>query len=214
LTEEETATASVASEKAALESQKIKLRQTIITAADDGLITSRSGELGAVVSSGTELFRLIRQQRVEWQAEVSARYLSRISEGLNVEINGPDNRPIQGKVRLVGPPVSTNTSRAIVYVALPVAAHPRTGLYVTGSIELRTTAALTVPETAIAFRDGMNYVFTTDKDNRVRRVRVETGRRNNGEVEIVSGIGQSSRVVTSGGAFLSDNALVNIAGEH
>ena len=214
LTEEETATASVASEKAALESQKIKLRQTIITAADDGLITSRSGELGAVVSSGTELFRLIRQQRVEWQAEVSARYLSRISEGLNVEINGPDNRPIQGKVRLVGPSVSTNTSRAIVYVALPVDAHPRTGLYVTGSIELRTTAALTVPETAIAFRDGMNYVFTTDKDNRVRRVRVETGRRNNGEVEIVSGIGQSSRVVTSGGAFLSDNALVNIAGEH
>ncbi|MGR9418599.1 efflux RND transporter periplasmic adaptor subunit [Rhizobium leguminosarum] len=211
--DEQTATASLASEEAALDSQKIKLDQTTVTAVDDGLITSRSAELGAVVSSGTELFRLVRQQRVEWQAEVSARYLSRISEGLSVDIDGPDGRPIQGKVRLVGPSIDTNTSRAIVYVALPQDVQPRTGLYVTGTIELRTTPALTVPETAIVFRDGINYVFAAGEDKRVRRVRVETGRRTDGEVEIVSGIDKSARVVTSGGAFLSDNDLVKIAGE-
>jgi RND family efflux transporter MFP subunit len=212
LADEQTATASLTSEEAALDSQKIKLGQTTVTAVDDGQITSRSAELGAVVSSGSELFRLVRQQRVEWQAEVSARYLARISEGLSVDIDGPDGR-IQGKVRLVGPSVDTNTSRAIVYVALPQDAHPRTGLYVTGTIELRTTPALTVPETAIVFRDGINYVFTRSEDKRVRRVRVETGRRNGGDVEIVSGIDRSARVVTSGGAFLSDNDLVKIAGE-
>lgn len=212
LTDEQTAKASLESEEAALESQKIKLAQTTITAVDDGLITSRSAELGAVVSSGTELFHLVRQQRVEWQAEVSARYLSRISEGLTAQINGPDERAIQGKVRLVGPSVSTGTGRAIVYVALPAGVHPPVGLYVTGSIELDTTPALTVPETAIVYRDGINYVFAADENRRVRRIRVETGRRNNGEVEIVSGMDQSARIVTSGGAFLSDNDLVNIAG--
>jgi RND family efflux transporter MFP subunit len=213
MADEQTATAGLASEEAALDSAKIKLGQTTITAVDDGLITSRSAELGAVVSAGTELFRLVRQQRVEWQAEVSARYLLRIQEGLSVEINGPDGHAIQGKVRLVGPSVSTSTSRAIVYVALPADVRPRVGLYVTGSIELQTTPALTVPETAIVFRDGINYVFTAGEDKRVRRVRVETGRRNDGEVEIVSGIDRSSKVVTSGGAFLSDNDLVKIAGE-
>jgi RND family efflux transporter MFP subunit len=213
LTDEQTASATLESEEAALESQKIKLGQTTITAVDDGLITSRSAELGAVVSSGTELFRLVRQQRVEWQAEVSARYLPRISEGLSVEINGPDDRPIEGKVRLVGPSVGTGTGRAIVYVALPADVHPRVGLYLTGNIELETTPALTVPETAILFRDGISYVFTIDEDKRARRVRVETGRRNNGEVEIISGIDQASKVVTSGGAFLSDNVLVSVAGE-
>ncbi|SCW88983.1 RND family efflux transporter, MFP subunit [Rhizobium mongolense subsp. loessense] len=213
LADEQTATASLASEEAALDSQKIKLAQTTVTAVDDGLITSRSAELGAVVSSGTELFRLVRQQRVEWQAEVSARYLPRISEGLNVTINEPDGHPVQGKVRLVGPSVSTDTSRAIVYVALPSDVRPRVGLYVTGSIELETTPALTIPETAIVFRDGISYVFTAGEDKRVRRIRVETGRRNNGEVEIVSGLDRSSKVVTSGGAFLSDNDVVKIAGE-
>ncbi|WP_209891400.1 efflux RND transporter periplasmic adaptor subunit [Rhizobium leguminosarum] len=211
LADEQTATASLASEDAALDSEKIKLAQTTITAVDDGLITSRSANLGAVVSTGTELFRMVRQQRVEWQAEVSVRYLPRISEDLSVRINGPDGHAIDGKVRLVGPSVSTDTSRAIVYVALPTDVRPRTGLYVTGNIELQTSPALTVPETAIVFRDGISYLFTSGENQRVQKVRVETGRRNNGEVEIVSGIDRSSKVVSSGGAFLSDNDLVKIA---
>lgn len=211
LADEQTATASLASEQAALDSEKIKLAQTTITAVDDGLITSRSADLGAVVSAGTELFRMVRQQRIEWQAEVSARYLPLISQGLSVQVDGPEGHVIKGKVRLVGPSVSTDTSRAIVYVTLPADARPRTGLYVTGSIELQTSPALTVPETAIVFRDGISYVFTASEDQRVQRVRVETGRRNNGEVEIVSGIDRTSKVVTSGGAFLSDNDLVKIA---
>ncbi|WP_434715196.1 efflux RND transporter periplasmic adaptor subunit (plasmid) [Rhizobium sp. YTUHZ045] len=211
LADEQTATASLASEEAALDSEKIKLAQTTIAAVDDGLITSRSADLGAVVSAGTELFRMVRQQRIEWQAEVSSRYLPRISEGLSVKVNGPEGNAIEGKVRLVGPSVSTDTSRAIVYVTLPADGRPRTGLYVTGDIELQTSPALTVPETAIVFRDGISYVFTASEDQRVQRVRVETGRRNNGEVEIVSGIDRTSKVVTSGGAFLSDNDLVKIA---
>lgn len=211
LADEQTATASLASEEAALDSEKIKLAQTTITAVDDGLITSRSADLGAVVSAGTELFRMVRQQRIEWQAEVSARYLPHISEGLIVQVNGPEGHAIEGKVRLVGPSVSTDTSRAIVYVTLPADTRPRTGLYVTGNIELQTSPALTVPETAIVFRDGISYVFTAGEDQRVQRIRVETGRRNNGEVEIVSGIDRTSKVVTSGGAFLSDNDLVKIA---
>ncbi|MBX4909355.1 efflux RND transporter periplasmic adaptor subunit [Rhizobium bangladeshense] len=211
LADEQTATASLASEEAALDSEKIKVAQTTIAAVDDGLITSRSADLGAVVSAGTELFRMVRQQRIEWQAEVSARYLPRISQGLSVQVNGPEGHAIEGKVRLVGPSVSTDTSRAIVYVTLPADTRPRTGLYVTGKIELQTSPALTVPETAIVFRDGISYVFTASEDQRVQRVRVETGRRNNGEVEIVSGIDRTSKVVTSGGAFLSDNDLVKIA---
>ncbi|TPN20830.1 efflux RND transporter periplasmic adaptor subunit [Mesorhizobium sp. B2-3-3] len=207
---EQTAVASLESAEAALESQKIKVDQTTITAVDAGLITSRSAQLGAVVSSGTELFRLLRQSRVEWQAEVSAQYLPRIKEGLDAAIAGPGNRRIAGKVRLVGPTVSTDTGRAIVYVGLPTEPRPNVGFYVTGQINLQTTSALTVPETALVFRDGINYLFTVNHDRRVTRLRVETGRRYEGEVEILSGIDRSADVVKSGGAFLSDNALVRV----
>ncbi|MFT4162815.1 efflux RND transporter periplasmic adaptor subunit [Shinella sp.] len=207
---EQTATAGVESAEASLESQKIQLAQTTIVAVDDGLVTSRSAQLGAVVSSGTELFRLVRQQRVEWQAEISARYLPRVKEGLTATISGPGDRRIEGSVRLVGPTVSTDTGRALAYVALPAEGHPPVGLYVTGQIEMETTPALTVPETALVLRDGIAYVFTVDKDRRATRLRVETGRRNGGEVEVLSGLDRSADVVTTGGAFLSDKALVRV----
>ncbi|MCA1408899.1 efflux RND transporter periplasmic adaptor subunit [Ensifer sp. IC3342] len=210
---EQTAVAGVEAAEALLESQKIKLAKATILAADDGLITARSAQLGAVVSSGTELFRLNRQQRVEWQAEVSARYLPRIREGLTATIVGPGDRRIKGTIRLVGPTVSTDTGRALVYVSLPAASRPPIGLYVTGQIELETTAALTVPETALVLRDGIAYVFTVGKDERASRVRVETGRRNGSEVEILSGIDRSTDVVMTGGAFLSDRALIRLAGD-
>jgi RND family efflux transporter MFP subunit len=207
---EQVAIAGAESAEASLESQKIKLAQTTIVAVDDGLITVRSAQLGAVVSSGTELFRLIRQQRVEWQAEVSARYLPRIKEGLTATIAGPGGRQMDGVVRLVGPTVSTDTGRALAYVALPADAHPPVGIYVIGQITLETTAALTVPETALVLRDGIAYVFAVDANKRASRVRVETGRRRGNEVEILSGLDRSANIATTGGAFLSDNALVRV----
>ena len=210
LVTEQTATAGVEVAQALLDSQTIKLAQTIIVAPDDGLITSRSAQLGAVVSSGTELFRLIRQQRVEWQAEVSARYLPRIKEGLTATIIGPDGRRLKGTVRLVGPTVSTDTGRALAYVTLPSEARPPTGLYATDQIELDSTPALTVPESALVLRDGISYLFTVDADRRTSRIRVETGRRKDSEVEIVSGTDRSADVVTAGGAFLSDRTLVRV----
>lgn len=54
------------------------------------------------------------------------------------------------------------------------------GIYVTGQIELRTSDALTVPETALVFRDGISYLFKINENRRVTRMRVETGRHNDG----------------------------------
>ena len=212
LTREETAKTTLEAEEATLASRQIDLERTVIRAVDDGLVVSRSARLGAVVSPGTELFRLIRQQRVEWQAEVSARHLPRIHEGLGVRIDTTDG-PLRGKVRLVGPSVDAATGRAIVYVALQAGDPPRPGLYVTGTIELPSTPALTVPETAIVFRDGLTYVFTVDGEDLAHRVRVETGRRRDGRVEIAAGLDPASRVVAAGAAFLADSVLVRVTGE-
>lgn len=212
LTTEQTAKADLDSERATLESQQIKLEQTTITAVDDGIITSRSASLGAVVSAGTELFRLIRQQRVEWQAEVSAQYLPQVEIGLPAEVTEPGGKAFQGKVRLIAPTVSSDTGRSIVYVELPKEPQPRVGLYVSGNIDIGTKRALTVPETSLVFRDGINYVFAIDQVRRVHRIRVDVGRRRENRVEITAGLAGDEMLVRSGGAFLSEGALVNVEG--
>lgn len=206
---EEAARAAVRSAEALVEGQTVRLAQTAIRAVDDGVISARSVQLGMVVGSGGKLFRLVRQRRVEWQAEVAARDVAYVRAGMGATIIGPGERRLAGTVRLVAPTINADTGRGLVFVALPDGPPP-IGLHVAGRIELATTPALTVPETALVPRDGFAYVFTVDADRRVRRTRVTTGRREGGEVEIVAGLAGAVDLVRAGGAFLSDGALVRL----
>ena len=58
--------------------QQLRLRQTRVLAPDNGVISARSATVGAVLPAGQELFRLIRQGRLEWRAEVAAADLARL----------------------------------------------------------------------------------------------------------------------------------------
>lgn len=204
------AQATLASEKAALDAQRIKLAQTVVVAVDDGVITSRSASLGNVVNTGSELFRLLRQSKVDWQAELDASQLVRVKMGQKARVVMAEGVEIEGTVRLIAPTAAKGTGRSIVYVALPEDKEARPGFYTSGRIDIAAKPALTLPETALVPRDGHMYVFTISDEPRVTRVKVVTGRRQNGRVEIVSGIEPATRAVESGGAFLSDGTLVSV----
>jgi RND family efflux transporter MFP subunit len=207
---EATARASLASAKADLDAAELKLRQSRVVAPDDGLVSSRSGVLGNVVSAGAEMFRLVRQARVEWQGEVDARQLAKIREGQRATVTLPDGRHVDGRVRLVGPVLSTNTGRALVYVSLPTDSGAKVGMFGNGSIELPAQAALTIPQTALVARDGRDYVYFVGQDSKVKSVAVTVGRRQQQRVEVLGGLEPSARIVASGGAFLSDGAKVTV----
>jgi len=203
--------ASLESAEADLQSKQIVLAQTRIVAVDDGIISSRSALLGNVVSAGTELFRIVRQSRIEWQAEVNPQQLARIRTGQLAHVRLPGGKSIEGQVRLTAPTISTSSGRAIVYVSLPAGSAAQSGMFASGSIELGKQRALTLPETALVLRDGRSdvYVLSADQTTVARRT-VVTGRRRGGEVEIVSGLDAQSNVVRSGAAFLSDGAAVKV----
>ncbi len=211
LVSEETAKASLASALADLDSSRITLARTRIRAEDDGVVTSRSATLGAVVSAGTELFRMQRQSRVEWQAELDARQLPQVRPGQAAHVTLPDGRTVEGTVRQTAPALNSGTGRGIVYVALPAGSGALAGGYASGTVELGTAPALTLPQSAVVLRDGRSLVFTIGDDDRVTRRIVATGRRRDDRVEILSGLSADARVVETGGAFLSDGATVTVA---
>lgn len=214
LTAELTARARVESAQASLQAQQLRLRQTQVLAPDAGVVSARSATVGAVLPAGTELFRLIRQSRLEWRAEVLAAELGRIKPGQSVKIQGPGAESVIGKVRMVAPTVDPQTRNALVYVDLPTAAAAqaqlRAGMFARGEFELGTSDALTVPTAAVVLRDGFSYVFAVQPDNRVRQLKVKTARRQGASVEITEGVARDARVVAQGAAFLNDNDLVRV----
>jgi len=213
LATELTAKANVELAEAQLASQRVTLAQTRVVAVDDGVITSRSALLGQVVASGTELFRLQRQGRLEWQAEVDARQLAQVRQGSSVTVTLPSGERLKGNVRLAAPTLSTSTSRANVFVTLPDSRAAKAGMFANGVIEAGSTGVLTVPESALVERDGRSYLLEVVAGSKVARRSVGTGQHRDGQVAIVSGLAATARVVKTGGAFLADGDPVTVVKE-
>jgi RND family efflux transporter MFP subunit len=211
---EATARASLASARADLQSARLKLAQTRLLAPDAGIVSSKSGIVGNVAGAGTELYRLIRQGRIEWRAELDARQLAAVRPGQPARVELPGGQVIKGQVWLVSPTLSTTTGRGMAYVSLAAegatSGAAKVGVFASGTIELATQPAVTLPEAAVILRDGRAYVYVIGSDGKAASRPVITGRRQDGRVEIVSGLEGASRIVAKGGAFLSDGAVVSV----
>lgn len=211
LSQEQSAKARVDSAKAQLDAQLLRQKQTQVLAPDSGIISARNATLGAVVGTGTELFKLIRQGRLEWRAEVTAAELNRIVPGTTVLVTAPGGAQRKGKVRMLAPTVDAASRNGLVYVDLPGAAGTfKPGMYARGEFELGQSNALTVPQTAVVVRDGFSYVYRVGTDLRVSQLKVQTGRITGDRVEVLNGVKPEDKLVASGGSFLSDGDLVKV----
>lgn len=217
LTTEKTAKARAEAAQALLGAQQLRGRQTQVLAPDSGVISARAATVGAVVGAGTELFRLIRKGRLEWRAEVTSAELGRITTGTAVTVRPASGGEIEGRVRMIAPTVDPQTRSALVYVDLPALADKdspaKAGMFARGEFNLGASDALTVPQRAIVVRDGFNFVFRLNPDNRVSQVKVQTGRLAGERVEVLSGLTPDARIVVNGAGFLNDGDLVRLAPE-
>lgn len=210
LTTESTARARIASAQAQLRQQNLRLKYARVLAPDAGVISSRSATLGSVAPAGMELFRMVRQNRLEWRAEVTASEITRVKSARSVIVSPANGAPIRGTVRMVAPTSDPQTRNTLVYVDLPAGGEAKSGMFARGEFELGTSEALSVPQQSVVVKDGFTYVFRIAADNRVIQTRVQTGRRSSDMIEITSGIKPDAVLVASGAGFLNDGDLVGI----
>jgi HlyD family secretion protein len=210
LTAERTARARLDAQKAMARLQELRLRQTQVLAPDNGVISSRSATVGAVLPAGAEMFRLIRQGRLEWRAEVPSADLPRLKAGMPANIMLPTGGTVTGKLRMIAPTVDDRTRNALIYVDLPTSGQARAGMFARGDFEVGSGQALTLPQSAVVLRDGFSYVLKVGPDNKVAQTKITIGRRVADRVEVTSGIDANAKVVASGGAFLADGDTVRV----
>lgn len=216
LTTAKTANAKVQLAKAQLDAQLLRLKYTKVLASDDGVISSRSATLGAVAAKGQELFRLIRQNRLEWHGEVTAAEMTQLKPGITVTVEVPNVGSIDGTVRFLAPTLDVQNRNGLVYVDLPdaVLSGLRAGMFARGEFHLGSSAGLTVPQETLSLRDGFSYVFRlteqTEDRARVKQVKVQLGRRNGDTLEILSGLAPDDQLVAGGASFLADGDSVRV----
>ena len=205
-----TAEARLAAARATAKVTQLRVSQTQLLAPDDGTISARLATVGGVVQAGQELFRMVRKNRLEWRAEVTSTELQNVSPGQKVRVITPAGEVVSGTVRIIAPTVDPQTRNVQVYVDLAPSRAAKAGMFARGEFQLADANGITVPQQALVVRDGLSYVFTVGPDNRVKQVKVETGRRVADRVEVRQGIGLQTAIVATGAGFLKDGDLVRV----
>jgi RND family efflux transporter MFP subunit len=196
---------------------RARLDQADLRAPSDGTITSRSASLGAVVQAGNaELFRMIRDDRVELVAELPETDLVLVKAGQPVALtvdgdaSGAGKATGQGRIRLIEPTVDVRTRIGKVHIEVGKDAAFRPGMFVTGTVSLGETEAVVVPEPAVVYQDGKPRIFVVDAANRVQARTVVLGSRYAGKVAVLSGVAAGEHLVLKGAGYLKSGDLVTV----
>jgi HlyD family secretion protein len=184
---------------------KLRIEKANVKAPADGLILARNAQLGALVSgAGGPLFRIAWTGKFEVVADVPEVTLSRVTVGAptSFTVTGIDE-PLIGTVRLISPEIMAATRLGKVFLTLPENANIRPGAFARGEIELVRRIAISVPESALLYRDNDVYLQIV-KDGVVESRTVKTGARAGGFVEIAEGLAESEEVVARAGTFIAN----------
>lgn len=204
--------------KADLNRAKTMLDYATIRAPFDGVVTKRLVDTGHFVqpaaSSGSPLVVVARNDKVRVYIEVPELEAGNVNIGDAASIHtqalpeGDIAAPITRTSWSLDP--MNRSLRAEVDVANE-GGQLRPGMYATGTIELvRRENALAVPATAIV-RDGNASYCWTVVDGKLDRTPVQLGVRSGAEVEVLSGIDESSSVVIQPTGALATGQIVQAA---
>jgi HlyD family secretion protein len=187
---------------------ELRLSRTQIQAPQAGLISRRTGRLGAIAGMGGDaLFRIVAGGEIELEAEIPESRLAALSIGQPVRVELTGAGPVAGKVRLVPAEVDRATRLGRLRVALEAAPGLSVGRFARGTIETDRRMAIVVPLSAVRLeRDGASVQVVAD--GRVRQRAVTLGSTMAGRAEIRDGLAVGEVVVLRAGAFLRDGDAV------
>ena len=210
LADQRASQANLASARAALSETRTRLAQSEIKAPVSGQIISRSVTKGQIVAAGTELFRMVRDGRLELDAQVPETDLPALRAGQTATVNSNESVTTTGTVRIVTPQVDAQTRLGLARITLSPASGLKTGMFARASIDAGAQPATVVPTGAVLYRNNKSGVFVLDAQSAAHFRPVTVLSRRDDQTS-VSGIEPGVRVVVQGAGFLNDGDKVTVS---
>ncbi|WP_233190150.1 MULTISPECIES: efflux RND transporter periplasmic adaptor subunit [unclassified Brevundimonas] len=202
--------ANLASAQASLSETRTRLAQSEIKAPVSGLIISRSVTKGQIVAAGTELFRMVREGRLELDAQVPETDLPALRAGQTATITSNEGVATSGTIRIVTPEVDAQTRLGLARITLSPGSGLKPGMFARASITAGAQPTTVVPTAAVLYRNNKSGVFVLDTQNAAHFRPVTVLSRRDDQTS-VSGVEAGVRVVVQGAGFLNEGDKVTIA---
>jgi HlyD family secretion protein len=193
---------------AALAALETRDRRMTITAPVSGRVLERTVRPGDVAGGSTPWFRIARDGLVELNAEVNESDLANVRVGQPAVVTVPGGVSVSGAVRIVSPQIDANTHLGRVRVRLPLREELRSGGVASATFGASSAVVTAVPEASIRYDADGASVIVIDAQNLARQVKIRTGQRGGGWVQLLEGPPVGSRIVQSAAAFTLDGDKV------
>lgn len=207
------ASTQILTNKAQVEQLEKQIRMCTIRAPFNGIITSKSFELGAVVAAGSQMAQLtnINQLKLEINVPEGNIYAFKQGQSIAVTTDVYTDKKFNGIVDMVGAKADASHNYLLKILVNNSDKSLKAGMY--GRIQFAEegqTPVVSVPRSALIGSSKEPKVFVVE--NGVARIRaIESGGSNEYVVEVKSGLKEGEIVATGGLVNLFDGAKVSIA---
>lgn len=188
-----------------------RLAKTEIKAPFSGFIGLRVVSVGDYVREGADLVNLEAIDPIKVDFRVPETFITQVKVGqaLDLTLDALPGKTFRGRVIALNPLLDT-AGRALVIRAQVgnQGTILRPGMFARVNLITSTRQdALVVPEEALVPQGTEQFLFRV-VDGKAERVKVETGQRREGKVEIVSGVEKDNVIVVAGQSRLRDGVQV------
>lgn len=209
LANQRSSAANVAAAQASLSETRTRLAQATIRAPVAGQVIRRSVTRGQIVGAGTELFRIVRDGRLELDAQVPETELGLVRAGQTAVVSSDEVGEATGRVRIVTSEVDAESRLGTARISL-TGGNFRPGMFARARIQVGAQPAVTVPTASVLYRENRAGVFVMGTDNRAHFRTVTVLSRTNDQTA-VDGLTAGARVVVAGAGFLGEGDRVTVA---
>ena len=193
-----------------------RLDDRLIRAPFSGLLGFRQVSAGTLITPGTPITTLDDISIIKLDFSIPEIHLSTVKPGLRLTAKSaafPD-RAFPAEVATVGSRVNPVTRAVLVRARIDNAELLlRPGMLMAVVLTTSSREALAVPETALLQRGGQTFVYTLGEEQRATVTSIDMGARQEGWIEVLSGLTPGQQVITEGVLKLRNGAPVRLAGQ-
>ena len=188
-----------------------RLTSKVITAPFSGIIGKRGISGSSLGSENTIILTLDDSRKVLCDLKIPEVYAAILKKGLklNAKFSAYKNKTYKGTIESVASRVDAQTRSILARAKID----NENSEIIPGSlleIEILYSEknALSVPDTSIMYEGSQKFIYKIIENNIIKKVEIETGIRNLGNLEVLKGLNANEKVVKEGLARLADGMTV------
>ncbi|MDZ4141624.1 MAG: efflux RND transporter periplasmic adaptor subunit [Methylotenera sp.] len=186
--------------------------KTRILSPADGKIEKKIVDSGEFVRVGDPIVQIIGNQKLRAHIPFPESIATKIRPGLEIKLSTPtSDTVVTTTVKEIKPLVMADNLSVDVIADVSNATDWQAGASVYAQLILsKKEGVLVVPEQSVVLRPAGEVVYVIQNNIAQQRI-IQTGTRQSGWVEVLSGLEAGLEVAVDGAAYLTDNTKVKIA---